>query len=193
MPLLTHADILGKDAYEQARPDFRRRIMLQKDKRRVLVGEHMTFLFENRDTMLYQVQEMLRTEGSWHRPGAVEEELEAYNALIPQSGELSATMMIEYATPAERALMLPRFVGIDQHVTLTIGDRAPILAVFDRGQIDEHKVSSVQYVKWRLSADQQRLLTQDGIVVRLVVDHPAYAAQAVFSEDTRKAIMQDCD
>ncbi|MEQ1757113.1 MAG: DUF3501 family protein [Vicinamibacterales bacterium] len=193
MTLLTPADVLGKDAYEEARPDFRRRVMLQKDKRRVLVGEHMTFLFENRDTMLYQVQEMLRAEGSWLRPGAVEEELDAYNALIPATGELSATMMLEYATAAERALMLPQFVRIEQHLRLKIGDAPPLLASFDRGQIDEHKVSSVQYVKWTLSAEHRRLLSQDGTVVRLVVDHPAYTAQAVLSEDTRKAIARDCD
>lgn len=192
MQLLSPSDILGKDAYEQARPDFRRRVMLQKDRRRVLVGEHMTFIFENRDTMLYQVQEMLRAEGSWLRPGAIEEELEAYNTLIPQKGELSATMMIEYASADERALMLPQFVRIDQHVKLQIGDAAPVLAVFDRGQIDEHKVSSVQYVKWYLSVEERHLIAQDGTVVRLVIDHPAYAAQAVFSEDTRKAIMHDC-
>ncbi len=192
MQLLSPSDILGKDAYEQARPDFRRRVMLQKDRRRVLVGEHMTFIFENRDTMLYQVQEMLRAEGSWLRPGAIEEELEAYNTLIQQKGELSATMMIEYASADERALMLPQFVRIDQHVKLQIGDAAPVLAVFDRGQIDEHKVSSVQYVKWYLSVEERHLIAQDGTVVRLVIDHPAYAAQAVFSEDTRKAIMHDC-
>src|SRR5262245_41799843 len=89
MEQLTTADILDKDAYERARPDFRRLIMVQKDKRRVLVGEHMVFHFENRDTMLYQVQEMLRVEGSWLRPGAVEEEVDTYNALVPATGELS--------------------------------------------------------------------------------------------------------
>ncbi len=193
MQLLTRADILGKDAYEQARPDIRRRVMLQKDKRRVLVGDHMTFIFENRDTMLYQVQEMLRAEGSWLRPGAIDDELEAYNALIPQRGELSATMMLEYESAEERARMLPRFVRIDEHVALTIGDTFPVLAAFDRGQIDEHKVSSVQYVKWQLSVEQRHMLKHEGAVVRLVVDHPAYAAQAVFSEETRKAIMHDCD
>ena len=167
--------------------------MTQKDKRRVLVGEHMTFLFENRDTMLYQVQEMLRAEGSWLRPGAVEEELEAYNALIPATGELSATMMLEYATAAERALMLPQFVRIEEHLRLHIGDAAPLFASFDRGQIDEHKVSSVQYVKWTLSPEHRHLLSLDGTVVRLVVDHPAYTAQSVLSEETRKAIARDCD
>ena len=191
MKTLTHADILDKDAYEQARPDFRRRVMVQKDKRRVLVGSHCTIHFENRDTMHYQVQEMLRAENSWQREGAIEEELEAYNALIPGPGELSATLMLEYETAAERARMLPQFVGIDRHLKLQIGDTAPVVALFDRGQIDEHKVSSVQYVKWTLSADQVRLLGTDGTVVRIVIDHPAYTAQAVLSEETRKAIAAD--
>jgi hypothetical protein len=193
MEILTSADILDKDAYERERADFRRRIMLQKDRRRVLVGEHMSVHFESRDTMRYQVQEMLRAENSWLRPGALDEELAAYNALIPGDGELSATLMIEYTSAAERALMLPQFIHIDQHVRLHIGDSAPLLARFDGGQIDEHKVSSVQYVRWRLSAEQRLLLARDGTVVRLVVDHPAYFAQAVFAEETRKAIMHDAD
>ncbi len=193
MKLLTPADILDRDDYERARPDVRRRTMLQKDLRRVRVGAHMTFLFENRDTMLYQVHEMLRTEGSWSREGAIDDELAAYNPLIPQHGELSATMMLEYETPAERALMLPQFVGIDRHVRLVIGDAPTLLADFDRGQIDAAKVSSVQYVKWRLPDRHRHQLAQEGLVVRLVVDHPVYQAQAVFSEDTRAAIAHDPD
>lgn len=191
MKPLSKADILGKDAYEQARPDFRRRVMMMKDKRRVLVGNHCTIHFENRDTMHYQVQEMLRAENSWTREGAIEEELEAYNPIIPGQGELSATLMIEYETAAERARMLPQFVGIDKHVKLHIGDTPPILAAFDRGQIDAHKVSSVQYVKWSLSPEQITALGTEGTVVRIVIDHPAYTAQAVLSEETRKAISQD--
>src|SRR5690606_9152692 len=116
MKQLTETDILDKAAYEAARDAFRRRIMVMKDKRRVAVGDHVTLHFENRDTMHYQVQEMLRAEESWLRPGAVADELEAYNPIIPQHGELSATMMIEYATAAERAIHLPQFVQIDRHV-----------------------------------------------------------------------------
>ena len=189
-PLTTH-DILGKDDYERARPDIRRRVLVIKDKRRVGVGDHVTFLFENRDTMHYQVQEMLRAEGSWSRPGAIEEELTAYNALIPASGELSATMMIEYGTPEERARMLPQFVAIDRHVRLKIADLPPLLATFDRGQIDAHKVSSVQYVKWSLPEVHRKALATDGTVVRITIDHPAYTAQAVLAEDTRKALSAD--
>jgi hypothetical protein len=193
MQQLTISDILGKDAYERARVELRRRVMVLKDKRRVAVGDHVTFHFESRETMHYQVQEMLRAEDSWVREGAIEDELEAYNPIIPRTGELSATMMIEYPSAAERALMLPQFVAIDQHVWLHIGDAAAVLATFDRGQIDAHKVSSVQYVKFALSDAHRRLLATDGTVVRLVIDHPAYMAQAVLSEETRKALAHDPD
>jgi hypothetical protein len=193
MQPLTESDILDRQAYEQARPDFRRRVMLVKDKRRVLVGEHVTFHFENRDTMHYQVQEMLRAEDSWLRPGAIDDELAAYNPIIPRSGELSATMMIEYPTAGERAEMLPRFVAIDRHVWMQIGDAPKVLAAFDAGQIDEHKVSSVQYLKFPVTDEHRRLLATEGTVVRLLIDHPAYTAQAVLSEETRKAIAHDAD
>ena len=193
MQLLTKDDILPKHEYVRARSDFRRRIMLIKDRRRVLVGEHCSVHFECRDTMLYQVQEMLRAENSWERDGAVEEELEAYNPLIPAQGELSATIMFEYESAEEREVQLPLFVGIDRHVWLQIGDTERVLAGFDRGQIDEHKVSSVQYIKWKLDNERRGLLKEEGTVVRVVIDHPFYQAQSVLSEQTRAAIRKDPD
>jgi hypothetical protein len=191
MQLLTEADILAKHEYEPQRPDFRRRIMVKKHKRRVPAGDHCTVHFECRDTMRYQVLEMLRAEDSWLRPGAVADELAAYNPLIPQAGELSATLMLEYETPEERQTELPKFAGIDRHVWLQIGDTDPVPASFDRSQIDERGVSSVQYIKWHLDETRIALLATEGTVVRLIVDHPAYAAQAVLSEETRREIMND--
>jgi hypothetical protein len=193
MELLTKEDLYSRDAYERMRPEFRRRMMVQKDKRHVLVGDHCSIHFENRDTMLYQIQEMLRAESSWDRPGAVEAELEAYNPIIPRTGELSATMMLAYETEAERHHALQKLVGIDQQVWLQIGETSPVRAEFDAAQFDPHKVSSVQYVKWHLNAEQCQLLEQDGTVLRIVIDHPHYEAQAVLSEDTRRAIMHDPD
>ncbi len=189
----TSSDIMTKAAYEKARPEVRRRVMVLKDKRRVVVGEHCTLHFECRDTMVYQVHETLRAEDSWTRPGAVEDELEAYGPIVPGEGELSATLMFEYETPEERAEILPRLVGIDRHVFLEIGGQEPLLARFDRGQIDERKVSSVQYVKWSLDAPRRRLLREDGTVVRVRITHPEYSAQAVLSEECRRAIMSDPD
>jgi hypothetical protein len=165
--------------------------MVKKQRRRVLVGGHCSVHFECRETMRYQVHEMLRAEDSWDRPGAVEDELHAYNPLIPGPGELSATLMLEYETPEERQANLPKFVGIERHVWLRVGDTEPVLAIFDRGQIDERGVSSVQYVKWSLDAPRVALLGQEGTVLRLIIDHPAYSAQAVLSEDTRREIMAD--
>lgn len=191
MHVLTPADILGKTDYEAARPDLRRRMMVLKQKRRVLVGDHCSVHFECRETMRYQVQEMLRAEDSWHRAGAVEDELEAYNPLIPQPGELSATVMFEYETAEERRTELPKLVGIDRHVWFKVGDLEPVLAVFDRHQIDSRGVSSVQYVRWRLDRARLDLLGSEGTAVRLILDHPAYSAQAVIAEDTRREIMSD--
>jgi hypothetical protein len=193
MQMLSKKEILSKTDYEQARPDFRRRVMLAKSKRRVLVGEHCSVHFESRETMHYQVQEMLRAEDSWERPGAVEDELAAYNPLIPGNGALSATIMFEYETQEEREEFLPKFVGIDRHVWLRVGETEPVLADFDRGQIDEHKVSSVQYIKWRLDEQRRALLKTEGTVVRIVIDHPSYQAQSVLSEQTRDEIGTDAD
>jgi hypothetical protein len=191
MEPLTLDDLLDKNTYTTAREQIRRAVMHQKQQRRVHVGDHCTFLFENRDTLRYQVQEMLRAEDSWERPGALEEELESYNPLIPVNGELSATVLLEYETEEERVQILPQFIDIDQHVWLVIGDTPKVLATFDRGQINEQKISSVQYVKFALTAAQQELLATDGTVVRLQIDHPAYQAQAVLSEYTRKALASD--
>jgi hypothetical protein len=193
MTLLTRADIIGREAYERERADLRRRLIAEKNHRRVQLGPHCTIHFESRETMRYQVHEMLRTEVSWDRPGAVDEELAAYNALIPQTGELSATLMLEYETPEERATALPAFVGLERHLTLQIGDTPPVLATFDRGQIDEDKVSSVQYVKWHINEQQRALLKTAGTVLRLALDHPYYQAQAILGEETRIIISNDPD
>jgi hypothetical protein len=193
MKPLGRADILGAAEYARQRADLRRQVMALKDKRRVLVGDHCSVHFENRETLRYQVHEMLRAEGSWTRPGALDDEFSAYNPLLPKTGELSATVMFEYETTTERAVHLQRLVGIDRHIWLVVGSEKPLLAEFDRFQLDEGKISSVQFVKWRLDEVRRRLLKEDGTEVRIVVDHSHYEAEAVFSEQTRREIMNDPD
>jgi hypothetical protein len=194
MDLIREEEIKGAAEYDAMRPDFRRRIMAMKDKRRVPVGDHITVHFETRDTMLYQVYEMLRAESSWDRPGAIKEELEAYNPLIPQNGSLSATMMIEYQTPKERAHHLEALVGLDDgHVWLEVADAGRVAAVFDNAQVSPTRISSVQYISWPLDDDQRTLLQEDGSVVRIVIDHPHYQAKAVLGEETRKELAGDLE
>lgn len=193
MKLLTTSEILDGAEYERQRPDLRRQVMVLKDKRRVSLGDHASVHFESRDTLRYQVLEMLRAEKSWARPGAVEDELQAYNPLVPGPGELSATVMFEYETPEERQAQFAQLVGIDQHLWLVVGSEKPLLARFDRVQLDGGRISSVQFVKWRLDDVRRGLLKEDGLVVKLVADHPSYRAQSVLSEQTRREIMNDPD
>ncbi len=186
-------EIFGRDAYERARPELRRRIIVLKERRRVPIGEHATLHFETRDTMLYQVHEMLRAESSWERPGAAEDELATYNPLVPAGSELSATLMLEYDRPEERAARLRELLGLEEHFWLHIGDDGRVRGVFDRAQVSPTRISSVQYVKFPLSQDQVRLVKAEGTVLRVVVDHPAYRAQAVLGEETRKELARDLD
>ena len=184
-------EILSKEEYERQRPDLRRRIMTLKGRRRVPLGDHATLHFETRDTMLYQVHEMLRAEDSWRRKGAIEDELEAYNPLVPSGGALSATLMIEYETPEERTHHLQALLGIDRHLWLVVGDTEPVLARFDSAQVSPTRISSVQYVRFPLDGGRVGLMGQGGTVVRVVVDHPHYQAQAVLSEETRRELAGD--
>ncbi len=184
-------EILTKEEYERERPRLRRRIMALKARRRVRLGEHATLHFETRDTMLYQVLEMLRAEDSWQRAGAVESELEAYNPLVPGGDELSAALMLEYETPGERAYHLRELLGLDRHVWLQVGDTEPVACRFDQAQMSEERISSVQYLKWPMGSRRARLPRTDGAVVRVLIDHPRYRAQAVLSEKTRREVARD--
>jgi hypothetical protein len=156
-----------QDEYERQRPDLRRRIMTLKAKRRVPLGDHATLHFETRDTMLYQVHEMLRAEDSWQRPGAVEAELEAYNPLIPSDGALSATLMIEYETPwSAPATSASSWVS-----TATSGWRwaTPPCRCSSCG------AASPTHLLVSMSAGARRRagrLWRDGTVLRVVLDHP---------------------
>jgi hypothetical protein len=179
MKKITRDDVMDGDAYEREREASRRRIMVVKAKRRLPLGNHATLHFESRDTMLYQILEMLRAESSWDRPGAVEDEIEAYEPLVPGNGRLTATLMFEYETAEERTRWLSQLLGIDRHLWLQIGDIEPVAAVFDDAQVSPTRISSVQYVAWT--------------VVRVVIDHPDYEALAVLSEETRNELATDLE
>jgi hypothetical protein len=191
MSPLSASDLMSAADYQRERDAIRRRVMVLKDRRRVIVGDHCSVHFECRETIRYQVLEMLRAEGSWDRPGAVEDELTAYNPLLPGGGELSATVMFEYETPDERAVHLAALAGIDRHLWLVAGDAPPVLAGFDGRQMAAGKISSVQFVRWRLDASQLARLATGGTAVRIVIDHPHYQAQSVLSEQTREEIARD--
>jgi hypothetical protein len=171
------SEIKNLAEYELERETWRPQVMALKDRRRIRVGGHLTFLFENHDTVRYQIQEMIRVERIV-KPDEIAREVETYNELIPGENELSASLLIEYEDAAERDVRLRDLLGLEAHVWLVIGDRPPVPAVFDGRQISSGRISSVQYVKFCLTPDQVALFPTGA---KLVVDHTEYPVERPLS------------
>jgi hypothetical protein len=172
--------------YEILRPEWRPQMMALKDRRRVRVGEHLTFLFENRDTVRYQIQEMMRIE-RLENPRAIAHEVKTYNELIPGVRELSASLLIEYEIPEERDIWLRALLGLEHHIWLeTGGQRSP--ARFDDRQISTDRLSSVQYIKFQLSPEQVAAFPQEA---KIVIDHPKYPAQQKLTREQLRELAAD--
>ncbi len=189
MNRVTPAEIKSLADYELARDAFRKRVLEVKEVRRVRVGEHLTFLFENHDTVLYQIQEMLRVERITE-PTAIAHEIRTYNDLIAGADELVATLLVEYEEPGERARMLRELVGLDHHVSFIVDGAAPCRAVFDEAQMSEQKISSVHYVRFPLGKEGAEAL-RGGAGATLVVDHPRMSERAVLTTENLTALCLD--
>ena len=190
MQKVTLDEILGLERYEKIRDEFRRRIINLKTHRRVSVGDRVTFVFENRETVLFQIQEMLRAEHITDID-KVRFEVTVYNDLIPGDSELSATMLIEITEQARIRPALVQLIGIDQAVSLRIGNQFTIPGVFEGGRSTEDNLSAVQYVRFPLSAEARAAFREGAEEARLVIAHPNYHAQTVFSSQTRCSLASD--
>jgi len=177
MQPVAFAEIKHINDYEVERETLRPRVMAIKDRRRVRVGGHLTFLFENRETVRYQIQEMMRIERIVN-PRDIKHEVETYNELIPGPDQLSASLLIEYDTPEERDVQLRALLGIENHVWLVVDGTAPAPAVFDQRQISTDRVSSVQYIKFQLTPEQAERFPRGA---SLRVDHPHYNVERRFT------------
>jgi hypothetical protein len=183
-------------AYEKVREQERARIIALKKNRRIAVGPNLTLLFENRQTVLFQVQEMIRTERIV-APERIQEELDAYNALIPGPQELSATLFIEIPglsalTRDEVRERVNRFQGLDRDggVSLEIGGRrAP--ARFEEGHSKEEKMAAVHYIRFPLDDAAVRGLQDPKVAVRVIVDHPNYEATVEVGPALRAEMVAD--
>ena len=187
MNKLARKDIRGPSLYEPIREDLRRRVVELKRARRVPVGPHVTLVFENRATMIFQIEEMLRAEHITDE-ARIAEEIDVYNSLVPEPGELSATLLVEITEEKEIRPTLARLVGIDEHVRLEIaGARVP--AQFEAGRSDGERVSSVQYVRFPVGRERANALR--GGPARLVIDHPNYQHTAALADPTRMSLAED--
>jgi uncharacterized protein DUF3501 len=188
MPKLELKDLWPLSVYEGVRDQFRREVIAAKQARRVTVGPFMTFVFENRLTVKFQVQEILRVERIT-ADEQVREELEGFNTMLPGAGELSATLLAELSgSDREVKDELARLTGLGDHLWLEIGG-ARTQAAMEGGRDDGQRISAVQYVRFPVP--------DPGAFVKgpaaLVVDHPAYTHRQELSDAVRKALARDLE
>lgn len=185
-------DVLNFFEYEKGRAEMLRRVIDLKRVRRVPVGEHLSFVFENRDTVLFQVQEMCRVERITD-DARVQDELDVYNALLPGPGELSATLFIEITDKAQIQAVLDRFLGIDVGPTvwIQVGKDFVVPGEFEAGHSDEEKgkLSAVHFVRFAFPPEAVRAFADSP--VHLVVDHPAVRARVELQDGTKAQLLQD--
>ncbi len=194
MDRLRPEELYGLEEYARIRADFRARVMAHKARRTVAVGPHVRLQFEDRLTIQYQIQEMLRIERLFE-PEEIQGELDAYNPLIPDGSDWRATMMIEFPDPEERRRRLRELVGIEDRVWVQVGERAPVWAVADedleRG--DAEKTSAVHFLRFPLGAEDRRAV-HAGAPVAVGIDHPAYRHRSgPLPEAVRAALAADLD
>lgn len=197
MKKVTLDEIIGLERYEQIRPELRRRIIELKKDRRVAVGDEVTLVFENHDTMFFQIQEMLRAEHITDMD-RIRDELDVYNALIPEPGELSATLLIEITEADQIRERLVALIGIDETVRMEIVGadgtvRFTIPAQFEPGRSKEDKLSAVQYVRFAFDDAARRAFCNGAQAVRLIIDHPNYRHQAAVEGAVRRSLVQDLE
>ncbi|MEO8431394.1 MAG: DUF3501 family protein [Acidobacteriota bacterium] len=185
-------EVLNLHEYEVARPDFRRKVIEVKRRRRVALGPLITLVFENRETVLFQIQEMLRIERIV-RPEKVQVELDVYNELLPGDGEVAATLFIEVTDPAMVQPTLDRFVGLDEPGRLVLSTGAvDYPAGFAAGQSREDRISAVHYIRFPLGDAGRRALASTG-KAGLRVDHGGYSASVELSPETVEELRRDLD
>ena len=174
MDKLTRADLYSLEEYAAARADFRARVMIHKQSRRLAIGPNAILHFEDRLTIQYQVQEMLRIEKIFEA-AAIEEELAAYNPLLPDGRNWKATFMLEYDDPQERKARLARLVGVEAAVWLRVGGGKPMEPICneDLPRATATKTAAVHFMRFELSEEDAAALRQ-GAALSAGVSHPEY-------------------
>lgn len=182
-------DTIDIAEYERRRNEYRPKIMAEKDKRRIHVGPNVTYLFETFDTMLYQVQEMMRAERIVEDE-AIMGEINAYNELIPDTNQLSASLFIEMLDVEERKDFLSKIVDLPKHTYMLVNGQK-IKAEFDPRQGSEDKLSSVQYIKFNLSDEQVEQFNNNESQISFGFDHELYNHEYELSNSNKSIFFND--
>jgi hypothetical protein len=187
---ITPLEVLPVTTYDRVRPLLRPLCIAEKARRRLAVGPHLTLMFENRQTVWYQIQEILRTERIFE-DAAINAEVETYNELLPRPGELFATLLIEYAEPAERDVQLARLVGLERHLWMVLDGRR-VAARFDQRQMSPDQISAVQFIAFPIGDEAGRFgeLAAAGKVA-IEVDHPRLSLRVPIEGPLATALADD--
>jgi len=192
MPQIKRESLMTLEAYAKARKEFRANVIEHKKRRTVHLGDHVTLLFEDEMTIRYQVQEMLRIERIFEEEG-IEDELAAYNPLVPDGMNLKSTLLIEYEDVAERARMLAQLKGIEDKIWLQVAGRSPVFAIADEDleRENDDKTASVHFLRFEFTEGMIQTL-KGGADIAAGCDHPQYRAKlAEISPITRQALIAD--
>ncbi len=193
MAKLKRSDLYSLEKYSEIRSEFRKKIIAHKENRRVLLGEHLLLLFEDQLIMQYQVQEMLKAEKIFEAAG-IEEELDAYNPLIPDGSNWKATMMIQYEDLDERKNMLGKLIGIEDKIYMQVEgfDKAFAIADEDISRDNADKTSAVHFLRFELDADMAAAAKQ-GISIHAGVEHDKYSYTVKLADNVRSSLVKDLD
>ena len=194
MQKISRQSLMTLEAYARARKEFRARVIAHKKNRSLALGEHVMLLFEDELTMRYQVQEMLHAERIFEAEG-IQDEIDAYNPLIPDGRNWKATMQIEYEDANDRKSALARLKGIEDRAWVRVEGCAPVYAVADEDlerETDE-KTSAVHFLRFELTPEMVEALKY-GVGLAVGIDHPHYAAKVdPVPPEVRAALVKDLD
>ena len=190
MRKLTVDDIVDLRAYERERAEFRASIIELKKARRIALGELMTVVFENTDTMRFQIQEMARAE-KMLRDEQIAHEVETYNELLPDAGQVAATLFVEITDPDRLREWLPKLVGLQDHVAIEAGGVASPASEIDEERLtrEDEITTTVHYLRFTFTPEQHAAFADGPVVLR--IDHPAYQAAVELGPETRASLATD--
>ncbi|MCH7881424.1 MAG: DUF3501 family protein [Proteobacteria bacterium] len=188
---ITRDDLMSLEQYAEKRSEFRQQVMAHKKNRQVALGPNTTLYFEDRLTLLYQIQEMLRIEKMFEADG-IDEELEVYNPMIPGGRNFKATFMIEYTDPEIRAVQLQKLLGIENLVWMQVDgfDRVWAVADEDLERSTDSKTSAVHFLRFEVT-DEMAGVLKNGANWSLGVQHPVYTYEYEITGPTRASLLND--
>ncbi len=186
---ITRTDIKGPARYAPIRDDYRHRVIELKKARRVIIGDRVELVFDNRLTLSMQVEEVCRLE-NLTRDDQIEAEIALSNELMPTESSLAATLFIPLPPEADARVALRELVGLDEHVILHVGPHA-IRAAFEPGRSTDERISAVQYARFPLSPEARADLMKPGTPLVIEIDHPNYRHRVTCSEALRESLAKD--